>query len=156
MAGRHESYRIPTPPAARCDGSGTIKWDTGGPAARCPGCPACKPEPKDGADEAADAIEIDFVYQASPDDPNYAVIDEQASERKIRAAITAAIRADREKQAARPRSDPVSIGNAAINAIIAGSLFRISGQELDSNVIVWSANAAEQIGEAVNRIGEPS
>jgi hypothetical protein len=92
------AIRIPpeTPPAQgkeeakQGDGSGTIKWDTGGPAARCPGCTACKPEPKDGAEEVVGP----GVYYFGPDGTgagNGTAID-----------ITPNPRADREKQAARP------------------------------------------------------
>ena len=90
---------IPTPPAAKCDGSGTIIDEGSAPVdcyTPCPGCSTCKPEPKDGAEEAGSGVvEVDGARYG------------QHTIREMRDEL-AAIRADREKQAARQPAEGTS------------------------------------------------
>lgn len=103
-------------PAAKCDGSGDVLYPHNGGIKDklCPGCSACKPEPKDGVEGMN--LE-DRVINTSADIANrlhYACKNEGVTipqhllpglREHITTAITAAILADREKQAARPATE---------------------------------------------------
>lgn len=109
------------PPAAKCDGSGTIIDEGSAPVdcyTRCPGCPATKPEPKDGAEEVARKIMDEYVgtTRGLP----YA-------KDLLKQIITAAIRADR---AARPDLDKVRELCEWVVTVDPGSQFRILAREV--------------------------